>query len=58
MSQVQVPKLSAYIAHGPIDDAIMVPKLSIYLWLEPGDDGSAETPSRQSYGYVQRIRRG
>lgn len=57
MSQIQVPKLSAYVAHGPVDDTIMVPKLSIYLWLEPGDSGP-DTATRQGFAYAQQVRRG
>ena len=58
MSQVSVPKLSAYVMHGPPDDSIMVPKLSIYVWLEPGNDGGDDSgQTRQGYCYTQTIRR-
>ena len=58
MSQIEVPKLSAYIAIGAVPDSICVAKLSFYAVLVPGDDGGAEVPDRQGFCYAQRIGRG
>ena len=58
MSQIEVTKLSEYVALGPLADSIAVTKLSIYVLLVPGDDGSGEdTGTRQAHVYSQKIER-
>jgi hypothetical protein len=56
MSQVQVPKVSTYIALGPGADSVTVTKLSAYMILVPGSD-TGDEPDRQAHVYAQRIGR-
>ncbi len=56
MSQVQVPKLSSYIALGPEAASIAITKMSTYVLLVPGDD-VGEPPVRHVHVYAQKIRR-
>lgn len=56
MSQIQVPRLSGYIALGPDNASAVVTRMSIYVLLVPGDDGG-EVPARQGFCYGQRVRR-
>ena len=57
MSQIEVTKISEYVAFGPPADSISVPKLSMYILLVPGDDGSVETSNRQGHVYAQKLAR-
>lgn len=58
MSQVQVPKISTFMALGPEADSVVVTKLSTFMLLVPGDGGGDEVNTRQGYAYAQKIRRG
>ena len=56
MSQVEVSKVTQFIALGPDSDEIAVTKLSMFVLLVPGDGG--DPPPRQAFTYAQKIRRG
>lgn len=57
MSQVQVPKISAYVAMGAPADNIVVTKLSLYVLMVPGDSPPDPTGTRQAHVYSQKFRR-
>lgn len=58
--QIEVTKLTQYVAEGPPADNIAVTKLVMFAVLVPGEDGSGgeDTSTRQGFCYGQRVRRG
>lgn len=58
--QVEITKLTQYVAEGPPADHVAITKLVMFVVLVPGEDGSgeAEAAARQGFVYGQRIRRG
>ena len=58
MSQIEVPKVHAWVGYGPPADSIAVTKLHGWVLLIPGDDtGEGDTTTRQGFVYGQRVRR-
>lgn len=55
--QIEVSKVNSFVALGPPANNIAVSKVVMFVVLVPGEDGSAETPSRQGFCYGQRLER-
>lgn len=59
MSQIEVSRISEFVAVGSPAGHVNVSRMSIYAIMKPGeDDGGEATANRQSFVYGQRIRRG
>lgn len=57
MSQIEVPKIHGWVAHGAAADSVAVTKVHGWVLLVPGSD-SGDPPARQGFCYAQKVRRG